>query len=118
MKTYLIRTSCTMKPYNRQRYWIDSNIIGEIRICAESIDEAIKGLQCASEERGITISATAVKNKEPMYIDDKETGETQQVGYVFTGKTEIWDRSANVAGSTQYIDVWAMFEIVAPVTFD
>ena len=43
---------------------------------------------------------------------DLDLGWIQEQFYILTVLPEI------CAGSTQYIDVWAMFEIVAPVTFD
>lgn len=117
MKTYLIKTSCTMKDYNAGRYWIDRGIIGQTRIAAETIADALEGLRDAAEEVGITISKNALRNKEPVFVDVPEEPEPVQVGYIMTGKTEIYDRSANINGSVQFIDVWATFEEVRPVTF-
>jgi len=36
MKTYIFRTTTTMKEYNSKRWWIDGNIITEKVIAAET----------------------------------------------------------------------------------
>ena len=37
MNNYIFKTTTTMKEYNNKKWWIDSNIIGEIRVTAENI---------------------------------------------------------------------------------
>lgn len=116
MKSYIFKTTATMKEYNNKKWWIDSNIVGEIRIAAENIREALEKYREAVEEKHyITISANALRNKSPMYIDTKD-GETKQVGYVITGKTEFEDRD-NYRWSTQYIDLWVSVLTVVDTEF-
>lgn len=44
MKTYIFRTTTTMKEYNSKHWWIDGNIIPEKTIQAESVAAALKEL--------------------------------------------------------------------------
>ena len=44
--TYIFKTATTMKPYNNKNWWIDSNIISEKRIEADSVKEALS-LYCS-----------------------------------------------------------------------
>lgn len=109
MKTYLFDTRTTMKEYNREKYWIMSDIIGQVKVTAENISDALTAFAEKAAERGIKISKNALKNKEPMYIG------VNQCGYVITGKTEIWDQSANIRGCIQYVDIWTEINELNPV---
>lgn len=67
MKKYIFKTTATMKDYNRDKWWIDSGIVGEICITAESVREALEKYRAiVEEEHYITISNNAIKNKSPM----------------------------------------------------
>ena len=108
---YIFKTTTTMKPYNKDNWWIDSNIISEKRIEANSVKEALSIYRSEVEEKHyITITNNAMRNKSPMYIDTPN-GE-KQVGYVITGKTEFEDRK-NWKYSNQYIELWV--EIIATI---
>lgn len=110
MKTYLFNTTATMKDYNCEKWWIDSKIIGDLRIDANNLKDALKEYQNIVKDRCIEISDNAIKNKNPMYIDNK-AGETIQTGYVITGKTEFEDRD-NYKWSKQYIDLWVKIDVI------
>ena len=118
MKTYFFQTKTTMKPYNWDKYFIDRNYISDCYIDAENLKEALKKYQEEINDSpyGITVSNNAIKNRQPMYRDTKEG--TKQTGFVFTGKTEIWDRGANIAGSIQYIDLWTTIKIIENIDFE
>ena len=103
MKKYLFKTSATMIAYNYIKWCIDSNIIKNKYIKAENINEALKKYKNLVEEEYILISNNAIKNKSPMYIDTTE-GNTKQIGYVITAKTDFQD--SNYKWNTQYIDLW------------
>lgn len=116
MNSYIFQTTATMKPYNNKHWYIDPDIVGEIHITAENIREAVeKYREAVKEKHYISISSNAVKNKSPMYVDTKE-GETKQVGYVITGKTEF-DKGDYTGWSTQYIDLWVMVLTVVDTEF-
>lgn len=42
MKSYIIKTTATMKEYNNKSWYIDSDIVGEVRIAAESVREILE----------------------------------------------------------------------------
>ena len=110
MNKYLFKTSATMKEYNRQKWWIDSNIIRDITIAADSVEKALKEYQKFVKDRYyIDISDNAIKNKNNMYIDT-ETG-TTQTGYVMTAKTDFEDRD-NYRYTQQHIDLWVHISII------
>jgi len=52
------------------------------------------------------------KPRSTMYRD-KKNGESIPIGYVYRGKTEIYDRSANINGQRAYFDVWVEISEVA-----
>lgn len=105
MKKYLFKTTATMKEYNNKKWWIDSNIVRDKYINAENINKALEQYKNLVEEKEyITISNNAIKNKNPMYVDTTD-GNTKQVGYVITAKTEFQDND-NYKWTTQYIDLW------------
>lgn len=115
MKNYIFKTTATMKPYNNKKWWIDSDIVGEIRIAAENVREALEKYRAIVEEKHyITISNNAIKNKSEMYADTV-TGETKQVGYVITGKTEFQD--SFYRWSEQYIDLWITILTITDTEF-
>ena len=116
MKKYLFKTTATMKEYNNKKWWIDSNIIRDKYINAENINEALEKYKNLVEEKEyIIISNNAIKNKNPMYIDTPD-GETKQVGYVITAKTDFEDRD-NYKWSTQYIDLWVTILTIEETEF-
>ena len=114
MKKYLFKTATTMKEYNNTKYWISNDIIDELVISAENLRAALKVFQEKAEDCGISISNNSIKNKGPMYRTD-QNGEDRQVGYVLTGKTEIWDQYNNIRGSVQYVDVWTEIQELVSV---
>lgn len=102
---YKFYTNVTMKPHNADKWWIMSDYVKPIEIAAGSIKEALtQFVNELSKKYYIQISKTALKNKQPMYIDDK-AGNTKQVGYVITGSTDFQDDNSGKWVS-QYIDIW------------
>lgn len=105
---YLFKTKTTMKEYNREKYWIDSDYIGDIVIYdAIDLKDALnKYVDKVNEGRyGDLISSSALKNKRDMFVDLKSGG-SKQIGYVITGATDIETGNYNKPWSKQYIDLW------------
>lgn len=98
---FLFKTATTMKPYNDKKWWIDKNAMPEAYLNAVSLKEALTKYQKLAEENGITISNSALKTAEPMYVDSD--GETKQVGLVITASTNFSD---SCTYSKQYIELW------------
>ncbi len=108
MKTYLFKTTATMKDKDRGKWWIDGNIINDKYVHAETIQDALKQYADIVDDY-VSISNNAIKNKQPMYIDTKD-GKTQQVGYVITGKTPF--DNGHGKWIEKYIDLWIDISIL------
>lgn len=113
MNTYLFKTSASMKEYNNKKWWIDSGIIREITVQADTITAALEEYRKTVYERDyIEISNNATKNPTPMYHDN-EHGHVEQIGFVITAKTEFNENRTRWV--TQYIDLWVkIYEIKNP----
>ena len=116
MSNYIFKTVTTMKEYNKKKWWIDSDIVPEIRITAGNLKEALHRFrELVYEKAGIEISENAIKNKEGMFTDLPEGA--KQVGYVITGKAEFEDRD-NYRWSIQYVDLWVTILTVIDTNFE
>ena len=96
---YFFKTYTTIKEHYNNRYWVDNSIVKDIAEESESIQKAIeryKGI--VEKECYINISKNAIKKKENIYRDNIK-GESMQVGYILTGKTEIENKMV-------YLDLW------------
>ena len=110
---YQFKTTATMKPYNYKKWWIDSNIVREITVEADTITAAVKEYQKEVRNRFyIDISDNAIKTKSPMYIDT-ETGESKQVGFVITAATDF--DNDHRGWVKQFIDLWVEVNAISPV---
>lgn len=113
---YIFKTTATMKEYNNKKWYIDGGIVSDMRINADSVENALEIYREQVEEKHyINISKNAIKNKSEMFVDTPD-GATKQVGYVITGKTEF-DRGDYSGYSTQYIDLWVTILTVVDTIF-
>lgn len=113
---YIFKTTATMKEYNNKKWYIDGDIVSDMRINADSVENALKIYrEQVKEKHYISISQNAVKNKLAMFVDLSDGG-AKQVGYVITGKTEF-DRGDYSGYSTQYIDLWITILTVVGTVF-
>lgn len=113
---YIFKTTATMKEYNNKKWYIDGGIVSDMRINADSVENALEIYREQVEEKHyITISKNAIKNKSEMFADLLD-GSVKQVGYVITGKTEF-DRGDYSGYSTQYIDLWVTILTVVDTVF-
>lgn len=105
-----------MKEYNNKKWYIDGGIVSDMRINADSVENALEIYRERVEEMYyISISKNAIKNKSEMFVD-LSAGGAKQVGYVITGKTEF-DRGDYSGYSTQYIDLWVTILTVVDMVF-
>lgn len=101
---YIFKTTATMKEYNAKKWWIDGNIIPEIRISSDSVNHAISlWAEQVEEKHFISISNNAIKNKSAMYVDTVN-GDSKQIGYVITGKADF--QRNDYTWTSQYVDLW------------
>lgn len=64
---YIFKTTATMKEYNNKKWWIDGDIISDMRINADSVENALEIYRERVEEKHyISISRNAIKNKSEM----------------------------------------------------
>lgn len=114
---YIFKTTATMKEYNNKKWYIDGGIVSDMRINADSVENALEIYRERVEEKHyITISKNAIKNKSEMFVDLSDGGGVKQVGYIITGKTEF-DRGDYSGYSTQYIDLWVTILTVVDTVF-
>ena len=50
---YQFKTTATMKPYNNKKWWIDSGIVREITIEADTIAAAVKEYQKEVDRKSV-----------------------------------------------------------------
>lgn len=113
---YIFKTTATMKEYNNKKWYIDGGIVSDMRINADSVEDALEIYREQVEEKHyINISKNAIKNKSEMFADLSD-GSVKQVGYVITGKTEF-DKGDYTGYSTQYIDLWVTILTVIDTVF-
>ena len=113
---YIFKTTATMKEYNNKKWYIDGGIVSDMRIDADSVENALEIYrERVKEKHCITISKNAIKNKLEMFVDLSDGG-AKQVGYVITGKTEF-DKGNYTGYSTQYIDLWVTILTVVDTVF-
>ena len=100
---YTFDTTTTMESYNNKKWWISDDIIRRKTIEAKNLSEALKKYQDEVTNKDyITISDTALKRKNPMFVDTVEG--TKQVGYVITGSTDFDNDGRGWV--KQYIELW------------
>lgn len=113
---YIFKTTATMKEYNNKKWYIDGGIVSDMRINADSVENALEIYrEQVKEKHYINISKNAIKNKSEMFVDLSD-GSVKQVGYVITGKTEF-DKGDYTGYSTQYIDLWVTILTVVDTVF-
>lgn len=116
MRKFEFKTTTTMKEYNAKKWWIYPDIIRPITISAENLKAALhKYAEYCYNTAYIEVSKNALRTKSPMYVDLK-TGESKQVGYVITGKSDF--QRDDYSWSTQYIDLWVSITEVTDIDFD
>lgn len=114
MKTYIFRTTTTMKEYNSKQWWIDGKIITEKTIQAESVAAALEEYKELVEYGNcISISRNAIKARRPMYVDTK--GGEKQIGFVITGRADFEAESYRYV--KQYVDLWVEIITVTDTEF-
>ena len=106
---YFFRTYTAIKRYYNNMYWIDNRIVRDIAIESESLEKALyRYKEFVEKEYDIFISKNAMKKKNKMYLDDMyfndtylddNSGNSKQIGFVFTGKTDIENKMV-------YLDLW------------
>ena len=64
-----------MKEYNNKKWYIDGGIVSDMRINADSVENALEIYRERVEEKHyINISKNAMKNKSEMFVDLSDGG--------------------------------------------
>ena len=114
---YIIKTDACMKPYNREKWWIDRKYIKDICVEAPDAEAAIKEWRDeVINDYCVEISAHAIKVKQPMFRDCKD-GTTKQVGWVITARTEFQTDDYNKPWVKQFIDLWVEIITIVDTEF-
>lgn len=72
---YIFKTTATMKEYNNKKWYIDGGIVSDMRIDADSVENALEIYRERVEEKHyINISKNAIKNKSEMFVDLSDGG--------------------------------------------
>ena len=72
---YIFKTTATMKEYNNKKWYIDGGIVSDMRINADSVENALEIYRERVEEMHyISISQNAIKNKSEMFVDLPDGG--------------------------------------------
>lgn len=67
---YIFKTTATMKEYNHKKWFIDADIVSDMRIDTDSVENALEIYRERVEEKHcINISENAIKNKSEMFVD-------------------------------------------------
>ena len=105
-----------MKEYNNKKWYIDGGIVSDMRINADSVENALEIYRETGDRKALYWHfQNAIKNKSEMFVDLSDGG-AKQVGYVITGKTEF-DKGDYTGYSTQYIDLWVTILTVVDTVF-
>lgn len=111
--TYLFNTTATMKAYNRDRWYINDDVIPVMYINADSITEALNiYAERVQNEHYIDISTSALRRKYAMYTDTP-SGDPVQTGYVITASMDFSTDDYREPWVKQYIDLWVSIQIVS-----
>lgn len=71
---YIFKTTATMKEYNNKKWYIDGGIVSDMRINADSVENALEIYrERVKEKHCITISKNAIKNKSAMLSRAKQS---------------------------------------------
>lgn len=71
---YIFKTTATMKEYNHKKWFIDADIISDMRINADSVENALEIYrERVKEKHYINISKNAIKNKSVMLSRAKQS---------------------------------------------
>lgn len=71
---YIFKTTATMKEYNNKKWYIDGGIVSDMRINADSVENALEIYRERVEEKHyINISKNAIKNKSAMLSRVKQS---------------------------------------------
>lgn len=114
---YSFKTSTTLKEKDREKWWMDNNLVKTIELEASNLCEALeKYREIVNYEDYVHISKNAIQKKQSMYMDIKPGGQSKQIGYVINGSTCFERENGDLVN--KFIDLWIEIRIVSYPTFE
>ena len=114
---YNFDTSATLKEKDREKWWMDKDLVRTIELEASSLMEALeKYRQIVNDRTDVQISKNAIQKKQNMYMEIKPGGQSKQIGYVITGSTYF--ECENGGFVNKFIDLWVEIRVVSYPTFE
>lgn len=87
---YIFKTTATMKEYNNKKWYIDGDIVSDMRIDADSVENALEIYRERVEEKHcINISKNAIKNKSEMFVDLSDGGGRKTSWLCYHGQNRV-----------------------------
>lgn len=113
---YSFKTSTTLKEKDREKWWMDEDLVKTIELDASNLCEALeKYREIVNDMYYVQISKNAIHKKEKMFMDIKPGG-SKQIGYVINGST-FFEREKGVF-IKKFIDLWIEIRVVSYPTFE
>lgn len=114
---YSFKTSATLKEKDREKWWLDDDLVKTIELEASNLCEALeKYRQVVNDTYYVQISKNAIHKKEKMFIDIKSSGGSKQIGYVITGSTCFESEKGGFI--KKFIDLWIEIRVVSYPAFE
>ena len=114
---YSFKTSTTLKEKDREKWWLDNDLVKTIELDASNLSEALeKYREIVNNTYDVQISKNAIQKKEKMYMDIKPGGPSIQTGYVITGST--WFEREHGCFVNKFIDLWIEIRVISYPAFE
>ena len=114
---YNFNTSAALKEKDREKWWLDDDLVKPIELDASSLSEALeKYMEIVNDGYYVHISKNAIHKKQNMYMDIKPGGCSKQIGYVITGSTSF--ERDNGGFVNKFIDLWVEIRVVSYPNFE
>ena len=114
---YSFNTSAALKEKDREKWWLDYDLIKTIELDASNLCEALeKYREIVSDRYYVHISKNAIQKKRKMFIDEKPGGRPKQIGYVITGSTCFEREDGGFVN--KFIDLWVEIRVITYPSFE
>ena len=114
---YSFNTSAALKEKDREKWWLDEDLVKTIELEANNLMEALeKYREIVNDTYDVQISKNAMHKKENMYMDIKPGGRSKQIGYVITGSTSFEREHGGFVN--KFIDLWVEIRVVSYPAFE
>ena len=113
---YSFKTSAALKEKDREKWWLDYDLVKPIELDASNLREALeKYMEIVNDTYYVQISKNAIQKKEKMFQDIKP-GVSKQIGYVITGSTSFEREHGGFVN--KFIDLWIEIRVVSYPAFE